>query len=96
MITARDGKQTISCLKSSEHVDLLLSDVIIPQMNGRELYEELRKLAPDLQVLYLSGCPRDIIHERSVLDPAIGFLQKPFTVQQILSKVRSVPERRLS
>jgi len=71
-------------------IHLLLTDVVIPGMNGRELSERLRELRPDLKVLFISGYAADVIAHRGVLDPDVAFLRKPFSSEGLAVKVREV------
>jgi len=71
---------------------LILTDVIMPNMGGKELIDRLRRTEPGLRVLYMSGYPEDAIAERGVVGPAAHFIQKPFSVEALLSMVRSVLE----
>ena len=73
-----------------EPIDLLLTDVIMPEMNGRELARQLTALRPGLRCLFMSGYTADIIAHRGVLDGSVQFLQKPFTWRELAAKVRSV------
>ncbi|MBL7648244.1 MAG: response regulator [Candidatus Hydrogenedentes bacterium] len=68
--------------------DLLVTDVILPGMNGKELYLHLRTGAPDLKVLYVSGYTRDVISRHGLLEKGILHLQKPFTIRGLLVAVR--------
>lgn len=90
-LEAKDG---IECLdlygKSSKKIDLLLTDVVMPHMNGRELYEKMLELRPDIKVLYMSGYPEDIITPQGVVPKGLQFLQKPFTFNTLLEKAREV------
>lgn len=75
---------------SGKGIDLLLTDVVMPGMNGRQLYETLSEKDRDLRVLYMSGYPDDVIAGRGIEERALNFLQKPFSVNSLLSKVKTV------
>ena len=68
---------------------LLLTDVILPVMNGRELYQQLVADRPGLKVLYMSGYTDDAIAHHGVLQEEVAFLQKPFAIRKLLQKVRA-------
>ncbi len=74
-------------------IHLLLADVIMPQMGGRELAQRLAASHPELRVLYLSGYTPDAVVRHGVLEPDAAFLQKPFTVKALTRKVREVLDR---
>ena len=71
-------------------VHLLLTDVVMPEMNGKQMFEILAQKCPDLKVLYMSGYTNNVIAHRGVLDEGVNFIQKPFTVQALVIKVREV------
>ena len=75
-------------------IDLLVTDVIMPHMNGPELAVALSKLRPDMKVLYVSGYSDNDIGDHGVLDTRIDLLQKPFTPQTLARKIRDVIEER--
>ena len=74
-------------------INLLLTDVIMPGMNGRELSAILRSQRPELRCLFMSGYPADAIATHGVVDEELAFLQKPFRIAQLSAKVREVLSR---
>jgi FixJ family two-component response regulator len=67
-----------------------VSDVIMPQMSGRELAGRLAPMRPEMHVLYMSGYPDNTIVQHGVLEPGTAFLQKPFTISALELKVREI------
>lgn len=76
-------------------IDLLLTDVIMPEMNGRELARSLVQRWPGLKTLFLSGYADEAIVRHGLLEPGVFFLQKPFTPEGLARKVRETLEHRL-
>ncbi|MGC4121632.1 MAG: PAS domain S-box protein [Myxococcales bacterium] len=82
--------------QAKEHageIDLLVTDVIMPEMNGRELLRELLPLFPRLRSLFVSGYTADIVAPQGVLEPGVVFLQKPFSDEELVGKVREALDR---
>jgi len=69
-------------------IDVVLTDVVMPEMNGSELWEQIEKLRPATRCVFMSGYTADIIAQRGVLDRGIHFLQKPFSLHQLALKMR--------
>jgi PAS domain S-box-containing protein len=91
VIEASDGNEAIAVAgRHPEGLHLLLTDVVMPGMNGKELSERLRALHPNMKVLFISGYTADVIAHRGVLDPGVAFLHKPFNPEELAAKVREV------
>ena len=69
-------------------INLLITDVVMPEMNGRELSEQLQTLCPDLKTLFMSGYTADVIAHRGVLEDGVCFISKPFSTKDMAVKVR--------
>ncbi len=91
VLCAESGAQALSILEQHERsVSLLLTDVIMPDMNGKELYEQASQRFPGIKVLYMSGYTEDVIGHHGVLEKDTLYIQKPFTVAGLAQKVREV------
>jgi PAS domain S-box-containing protein len=71
-------------------IQLLITDVVMPRKNGKELYQEIKKLQPDIKVLFISGYPADHITGKGILETGMNFIPKPFLSHDLLNKVREV------
>ncbi|MFH0824709.1 MAG: PAS domain S-box protein, partial [Pseudomonadota bacterium] len=90
-LTAADPAEALEIGDSySDRIHLLLSDVVLPQMDGKSLYGLLAANRPDLKVIYASGYTEDFIVHHGILEKDIHFLQKPFNVDKLAGMVRAV------
>jgi CheY-like chemotaxis protein len=76
----------------SDTIDLLITDVVMPTMNGRELAAALAPFRPHLKRLFMSGYTANVIAHHGVLDPGVHFMQKPFSRHDLATKVREALE----
>jgi two-component system cell cycle sensor histidine kinase/response regulator CckA len=75
-------------------IHLLLTDTVMPKMNGKELAQKLKKSRPKMKVLFMSGYPQEVLARQGTLDPDIHLLQKPFTAEELAQKIRQVLDGR--
>jgi PAS domain S-box-containing protein len=95
VIEAGDGKDAIRAFnKNKDRIQLLILDVIMPKKNGKEVYDEIRELKPDMKVIFVSGYNEDVIHKKGVLDEGLNFISKPILLDELLRKVREVLDKR--
>jgi CheY-like chemotaxis protein len=89
VVEAENGRQALQLFQAHQHeIALLLTDVVMPEMNGRDLARHLRACRPDLKVLYMSGYTGDAMSESAGIEPGAVFIQKPFTPRTLLRRVR--------
>ncbi|MGQ9638656.1 MAG: response regulator, partial [Thermodesulfobacteriota bacterium] len=94
VLEAPDGGQAfLLCEKYSAPIHLILTDVVMPGMSGRELYERLKVIHPDARVLYMSGYTDNAIIHHGVMEEGIDFIQKPFSLEALARKVREVLDK---
>jgi signal transduction histidine kinase/CheY-like chemotaxis protein len=91
---ASDAKHALAMLESQPSFDLLFTDVVMPDMNGKQLADLIKQQRPDLKVLYTTGYTRNAVIHNGMLDRDVFFLPKPFTIQQLATKVRQVLDQR--
>jgi two-component system NtrC family sensor kinase len=90
VLQAADGEAAIDILTRAQPIDLLLTDVVMPGMNGRKLAEEALRRAPNLKVLYMTGYSRNAIVHHGRLDPGVALIQKPFSQSALAVRVRDI------
>ncbi len=74
----------------SDNIHLLMTDVVMPEMNGRDLAGQLKRLYPEIKLLFMSGYTANVIAHHGVLDDGVAFIQKPFSMAHMAEKVREV------
>jgi len=88
---ARNGREALSDFSLQPcAIHLLLTDVVMPRMSGPELGRKLKEICPELKILYMSGYAEDSIVHHGILDSEIDLIQKPFSADGLLRKIREV------
>ena len=94
VLEASEGNEAlVICEKYKEPIHLMLTDVVMPKMSGRELANRLGSLHPEMKVLYMSGYTDNAIALHGILEEGLNYLQKPFTVDGLARKVREVLDK---
>jgi CheY-like chemotaxis protein len=93
VVEAPDPERGLAAVRAlPQRIDLLMTDVILPQMRGNELADRVREMSPRARVLFMSGYTDEAIGQQPVLAPRAPFLQKPSSLAALLAKVRAVLE----
>lgn len=96
VMTAPNAQGALTLLlQEDKRIDLLLTDVVMPGMNGRELGNRAQAMRPDLPVLYMTGYSRNAIVHQGRLDEGVEFLQKPVSQAQLATRIRTMLDKRL-
>ncbi|MCK5578702.1 MAG: response regulator, partial [Planctomycetes bacterium] len=91
IILAADGEEALELFNKHESsVDLIISDVVMPKLNGRELYDQLKKKKKDCKFLFITGYGFDNIQEKFAIAKNVEFIQKPFSIVTLTNKIREI------
>jgi DNA-binding response OmpR family regulator len=91
VIEARDGEDAISKFgQFAQKIDLVILDVVMPKKNGREVYEAIRVINPEIKVFFMSGYTADILSDKGMQEKKLEYVAKPLSPQELLNKVRAV------
>jgi PAS domain S-box-containing protein len=94
VVVATRGDEAIELVRDKRlALDLLVTDVVLPMLNGRQLFDELRSLRPELRVVFMSGYTDDVIARHGVLEPGVTFVEKPFSQETLARNVREALDR---
>ncbi|HYJ32883.1 MAG TPA: PAS domain S-box protein [Candidatus Binatia bacterium] len=90
VLVADDPESGMKLIGEEQEIHLLLTDLILPGMSGRELVDKVAELKPDIRVLFMSGYSDEAVARHGILEPGLAFLQKPFSRDALVRKVREV------
>ncbi len=94
VIEAANGEEALQQLEQHQgEVHLLITDMVMPSMGGEELVERLKRSGKELKVLFMSGYTDTPVTEKHLIEPGLAFIQKPYTPNEILQKVRQVLDK---
>ncbi len=96
VLEARNGHAALEVCSHTKELDLIVTDIIMPEMNGREVIDQARQRHPHVAVIYMSGYPEDIITHRGILEPGIHFVEKSSLADQLPGKIREILAKRLA
>ena len=92
VLEARNASEALVQIGNGKSVDLLLTDIVMPEMNGRKLADRALELRPDLKVMFMTGFTKNAVVHNGVLDAGVHFLAKPFTLEELSKKIREALE----
>jgi PAS domain S-box-containing protein len=90
VMVAASGQEAIDISAAADRIDMLLTDVVMPQMQGKEVAERVRGLQPGVKVLFMSGYTQGLLGAQGVLEPGVSLIEKPFSEAGLLLKIRSI------
>ncbi len=90
VLCASGGHEALDIAREDDHIDLVITDVVMPRMNGREFAEALAEFRPELKVLFISGYADDVVLQAGISVNGVPFLQKPYSLKQLGNKVHEL------
>lgn len=94
VIEAAEGEEALKIFaENKDDIQLVVSDVIMPKKNGKEVYDAVKTIKPEIRVLFISGYTADVIHKKGILDVGLDFIEKPLLPHELLRKVREILDR---
>ena len=93
VITASDGAEAVAHFREHDDISLVLSDVVMPGKNGKELLNEIRMIKTEIKMIFISGYTADVIHQKGICEEGVDFITKPVSKNDLLRKIREVLDR---
>lgn len=94
VIEAVDGDDAVIRFKENkDKIDLVILDVIMPKKNGKMVYDDIKKLWPEIKAIFTSGYTKDFVDKKGILEEGINFIPKPISANELLRKIRKVLDK---
>jgi two-component system, cell cycle sensor histidine kinase and response regulator CckA len=93
VVEAVDGSDAVEIFSGHREIDLIILDSVMPGKNGREVYEEIKKMKPDIKVLFISGHARDTVLDKGIMDKDFNFISKPVSPGELLQTLREILDK---
>ncbi len=93
VVVANNGEDALARFRENDDISLVLSDIVMPKMNGREMLDEMKKINPGIKAVFISGYTADIIINKGLIEDGTDFITKPFIKNDLLKKIRDVLDR---
>jgi CheY-like chemotaxis protein len=90
VLTAATGHDALALAGQPGRIDVLLTDVLMPKMQGKELADRIRALRPGIRVLFMSGHTHGLLSDRGILEPGFNLIEKPFSKASLLTKLNEI------
>ena len=91
VLNAKDAKEAFSLfMKSRDNIDLLLTDLVMPGISGKQLADQLKPVLPSMRILYMSGYNEEVVDNHGILTEGVNFIRKPFGCDDLARKVHDV------
>jgi PAS domain S-box-containing protein len=95
VVEAVDGEDALQVFhEHKDRIQLVIFDVVMPKKNGKEVYDEIKKIQPDIKAIFISGYDANIIHKKGILEEGLQFISKPILPVEILKKLREVLDKK--
>jgi two-component system cell cycle sensor histidine kinase/response regulator CckA len=91
VMEAVDGEDGVDVFRNNmQSIHLIISDVVMPKKNGKQVYDEVRQLKQDVKILFMSGYPYDVIDHKMMRDNRMEFIPKPLRPNELLTKIKTI------
>ena len=90
ILVAKDGFEALEIVMKNSAIDILLTDVVLPKMNGGKTAEKIKEIIPEIRILFMSGYAANVFLAKGIMKNDTWFLQKPFTQEQLATMIKDI------